>query len=78
MTAREQQLHSALTLTVTPKGHHPDCPHRQWRGDWDNRSRHECDVEGCDRTGQPCSKRCAQIRQALRIESPALALEGAG
>lgn len=66
MTAA-QQLHAALKLTVTPKGHHPDCAHQQWRGDWDNRSRHECDVDGCDRTGQPCSKRCAQVRAALRL-----------
>lgn len=66
-----QQLHSALLLTVDRKGHLPSCGHRQWLQGWGAHTRHDCDVPDCPRTGQPCSKRCQEVRAALRLEAPA-------
>ena len=62
------QLHSALTVTVNKAGHLPNCGHGQWLNGWSNQTRHECDVPDCRRTGQPCSRPCAQVRAALKLE----------
>lgn len=63
-----QQLRSALALTVNKSGHLANCGHLQWLNGWGGQTRHECDVEGCRRTGQPCSKPCQTVRAALRLE----------
>lgn len=68
MTPTEQRLLSTLKLTVNKQGHLPNCGHGQWLNGWGGQTRHECDVEGCRRTGQPCSRNCAQVRVALRLE----------
>lgn len=68
MTPLAAQFRSALAGTVGKSGHLPSCGHGQWLQSWSFDTRHECDVEECDRTGQPCSKRCAQVRAALRLE----------
>lgn len=62
------QLRSALALTVDKRGHLLNCGHGQWLQGWGFQTRHECDVENCRKTGQPCSKKCQTVRAALRIE----------
>lgn len=63
-----QQLHSALSLVVNKQGHLANCGHLQWLNGWGGQTRHECDVPDCRRTGQPCSRPCQAVRQALRLE----------
>lgn len=62
------QLHAALKLTVNRKGHLDSCGHGLWLQSWSFDTRHECDVEGCPKTGQPCTPRCAAVRAALALE----------
>ena len=68
-----RQLAAALRAQRTKRGHFPGCGHRQWLNGYNIVIRHECQIEGCDGEGQPCSQRCQAANAALAAAERGLA-----